>query len=486
MSSNNRTDYEHLQASDRTDVDTAVKNLNRQRAEREAERRETEHQAKVRRLIKEGRAALAGESDFTPNQVNLALHWHLRQHPGFDKVVSPTNEYLDPDTRQAIERHIATRDDGEQPEMPDREFVTLVKVARELGYIAAISDPSRYAPVRMGPLNTAPGEDKDPDDMPVFGRRRIGHDSLLTLEEAAVTVSTKSCEHLAAYAKPRMGKDATIAGICGDLQEAAGYKWVSLHDDGRMETPMMAIPCDEPAVRNSLDDANKTPRAYPTTVYYPAMGDVPDYLPANFEPFTIGIDDLTPDLLLRFAQVADSDTTLDEKLSQALNETLNDQGSVAQLVENLHQFAEEVETTIEIRELRDDPENPGDTIEDGETVEFELPATKVLEDIATEISRLGGEGLLARPGADTNLDIREILRDQDSVAVLCCNYLADAHKGLKFTLMDIFARLIFEEKSGEGSSRIPRVAMEVREMKDIAPSKWSEVEHGYNFMNIVV
>lgn len=45
-------------------------------------------------------------------------------------------------------------------------------------------------------------------------------------------------------------------------------------------------------------------------------------------------------------------------------------------------------------------------------------------------------------------------------------------------VVDSAARLIFEEKSGEGSSRIPRVAMEIREMKDVAPSKWSDVEHG--------
>ncbi|WP_323677623.1 hypothetical protein [Halorubellus sp. PRR65] len=477
MPSDSDTTYEHLQATDTTDAGTAVRNLTQQRAEREARRRKNEHQVRVRQLVNEAKSAFARESEFTPSEVVTALHWHLRQHPRLGDLLSPANSVLDAETRRNVRRHMQLRDDGRAPANVRQEFVTLVELGKTLGYLSAITDPSGYAPVRMGPLNTNPGKEKTPDDMPVFGRRRIGHDSLLTLEDAAVTVSTKSCEHLAAYAKPRMGKDATIAGICGDLQEAADYKWVSLHDDGRMETPMIAIPCDETPVQNSLEAADKTPRAYPTTVYYPAMGDIPDYLPGNFEPFTIGIDDLTPDLLLRFAQIPESDSTLDEKLSQALEAAQMGRGSVSQLIEKLREFADTVETTIEISELKNDPDNPSETIQEGETVEFELPATQVLQQIATQIARLAGEGLLARPGADTNLDIRDILRDQDSVAVLCCNYLSNAQAGLKFTLMDIFARLIFNEKSGEGSSRLPRVAMEVREMKDVAPSKWGDVEH---------
>jgi len=69
---------------------------------------------------------------------------------------------------------------------------------------------------------------------------------------------------------------------------------------------------------------------------------------------------------------------------------------------------------------------------------------------------------------ETNLDIDAEFRAQDRVAVLNCNFLADRNDALKFSILNLWLRLIFRKR--DENPRLPRALLEIRELKDIAPS----------------
>ena len=102
-------------------------------------------------------------------------------------------------------------------------------------------------------------------------------------------------------ANPRQGKDSTIARICGNLKREHRYKWLSLYDDGRNETPMIALPNEDPAIHDVLDEFGQEPRGYETTVFVPAVESLPDKLPANHEPFSLDLNALSPELAAQLA-----------------------------------------------------------------------------------------------------------------------------------------------------------------------------------------
>ncbi|MFD1572210.1 hypothetical protein [Halorubrum laminariae] len=76
--------------------------------------------------------------------------------------------------------------------------------------------------------------------------------------------------------------------------------------------------------------------------------------------------------------------------------------------------------------------------------------------------------LIAGPDAETNLDIGEVFRDQERVAVLNCNFLKPRNEALKYLVLNLWLRLIFRKR--DKNSRLPRAPLEIRELKDIAPS----------------
>ncbi|RDZ49978.1 hypothetical protein C5C07_19850, partial [Haloferax sp. Atlit-4N] len=77
--------------------------------------------------------------------------------------------------------------------------------------------------------------------------------------------------------------------------------------------------------------------------------------------------------------------------------------------------------------------------------------------------------------AETNIDMAEGIADQKKAAVLCANFMPAGMEGLKYTLIDLWLRLIFRAR--DENARLPRVALEMRELKNIAPSKTGDVRY---------
>jgi len=84
-----------------------------------------------------------------------------------------------------------------------------------------------------------------------------------------------------------------------------------------------------------------------------------------------------------------------------------------------------LEATITVTELRDDEFDENDQgdreLKDAERVEadpsvrevsYEMDADKALNDAAESLLMLAGEGLIAGPNAETNLDMDAVFRDQ--------------------------------------------------------------------------
>ena len=464
--------YEDIQARDTTDIGTALGNLQRKRLQRRERKSQAEHEAFVRKLITEARSALAGESPYHHDDLLLALHWTIKSDPNLTEVLSPAYDDLDPATKATFHDNDDIRMQGASPPNAAKELETLTKVSKQLGYLNSIVDTSQYAPMRFAEINE-PGARTNVDEPTPVGRLRVPKDSPVDLEDRIVEIPHQSCDHIGAVALPRRGKDSTLVSLGKNLHKEHGYSYISIMDDGRMETPMIAIPSDEKVIRDNLDRFGQDPEAMAADVFVPAMGDVPDLLPSNFNLFTIGIDSLTPHLILRLAGVTKSDETVEQRIKKALDETLMNSGSVSELVSRLQVYAREMEATIEWTEIEE--KKTGETSTETYEATYQMDAESALETAAQRLGQLAAEGLIASPSAATNLDVPELIRNQERAAVLCCNFLGGGLEPLKFVIMDLWLRLIY--KARDQNPRLPRVCIEIRELKNIAPSKMGDVRY---------
>jgi len=465
--------YEEIQAEDNTDVGTALDDLQAESAEKSDRKEKAEHEAFIRKLITEARWSVSDRGTYPADDLLHTLHWSIKRDPQLSEVLAPgyDGDHVDPLTKSRFFDHDAARSRGSSPPSPERELETLTKIAKELNYLNSVADPSNYAPVYLEKLDTdevphAP----DIDELTPVGRRRWPKDKPAAIEDKAVEIPHDDCDHILAIAKPREGKDSTLTSIGMNLWREHGYKYISLHDDGRMETPMLAIPNDEQAIQDNLERFNQQPRAMNTTVYVPRMEGTPDVLPANFETFTLGIDMLTPKDILRLAGVTDSDPSLELRIKEALEITLDRSQQVDELINLLFDFAEGLDATIEWTEKQD--RHKDGSVETYEA-SFSLSAEKAVEKAAQRLARLAGEGFIASPDAATNLDFEEMIEDKATAAILCCNFI-DASEGFKYTIMDLWLQKIMAARDyddDDDSTRLPRICLEVRELKNVAPSQ---------------
>ncbi|AEH39527.1 hypothetical protein [Halopiger xanaduensis] len=459
------------QPSDNTATRVAVRNKLSEKI-RQRQRKETLNtEAHVRDLIRDAENAIVGEEDTDrePEEYLEELHLYLWHDPDRPTLAGETTT-----SARSIYRfnQIHRRFEAGHDIDPSTWFEILVEVAKELGFVEAYTDLTQYAPVRLETLDDQ-GRQSNVDTATAIGRRRIAADDAADLEDRAVEIPHSSCDHILAVALPRSGKDSTITSIGMNLYNEHNYSYFSILDDGRMETPMISIPNDEQAIRNNLERMGQDPEAFDAEVFVPAMDGLPAKLPSNFVPFTIGIDDLTPHLILRLAGITQSDANTEQRIKQALDKTLERTGEVTELVSRLQVYAKEMDATIEWTEKRET--GSGDGAVETKSVQYHMDAEDALNQAAQRLAHLAGEGLIASPRAETNIDMASVIANQEQAAVLCCNFLPQGQEALKYTIMDLWLRLIY--KARDQNSRLPRVCLEIRELKNIAPSKLADVRY---------
>jgi hypothetical protein len=464
--------YADIQPDDTTDAGVAVENVLAKR-ERELELElQREREAYLRQVMRATEAALVGEIDTEPDVLLDELQQLLAVDDDLGEVLAPRYDAL-ADKHKLLYQRFADqrrrRREGEDVgEWPLRqEYRTYVRVAIELGQIHAATDKTSMAPVQMARLDVE-GARSVVDEPTPIGRVRVSADSTTQLEKRATEIEHVDCEHVMIIANPREGKDALLCAIAGNLKDEHGYKWVSLHDDGRNETPMIACPNDEAAIQDSLAQFNQEPKGYPTRVYVPAVG-LPDELPANHVPFTVGVDSLTPEIITQLSGVQPQGET-QERIKYAVEQS---NGKVDELIRLLEKFAEETTAEVTVTELQDvDSEEILST-----TRSYEMGEDDVLEDCAKSLMLLASEGLLADAGADTNLDMTEVLKAQEYVAVLNSNFLPDGSDHLKYLLENVWLRLISKQR--DENPWLPRVAIGLREIKELAPSTLNRAKYSH-------
>jgi hypothetical protein len=463
--------YEELQPDD-DDIDSVVGGIIESRRERVRREGELSREAYARQLIRTIERALTGEADpeAHPDDMLAEIVRIMDEDERFEEVLLPTSGC----PRWAAATLKRFKSVGETPNR-ERLFQAIVHAARELGYLGGYADKSRYAPVVMEALDI-PGASSDVQDgeQSPIGRRRLRADSTTDLEDAQVEIPHKDCEHIMILANPRQGKDSTACRICGNLKREHGYKWISLYDDGRNETPMIALPNQDPAINDVLDEFEQEPRGYQTTVYVPATSDLPDELPANHEPFSIGLDQLSPGLVAQLAGEEISSEATERRIRKSLEEARAADGSVETLISKLQTYADETTAEVQVRGLKDDDAVDEAADEEDATHSYHMGEDELLANIAESLMLLAGEGLLTDAGAETNLDMAEVISDQDSAAVLNANFVSDS---LKYLLTDLWLQLIYRARDEQ--PHLPRVALEVRELKDLAPSKLGDSSHSH-------
>lgn len=457
---------EEIQPRDRTDTATAAQNLIKDKVQKRLQRESLEVEAEVRSLLRDAQKALVGETGDRPEQYISQAHWFLWLDP--DRRDALYSDELPDWASWAFRKMNRDRARGKRPD-PEREWAVLMEVAKTMGYTNAVTDPTSAAPIKLEHLSKKGARSVvDPDEVTPIGRKRISHESSAPAEFWEAEIPHESCDHILTVASPRQGKDSTNARICGNIKDEHGYKWISILDDGRNELPMVAIPNDEGAIRQSLEDLGQTPKAYDTEVFVPAMPGLPDRLPANHVPFTIGVDTLTPQLVLRLGGITSINANTERRIRHALRTTRRGTGGVEQLVDELHDLSGEKEETITITEVADDPDDPEKHIDE---ISFQLEEDVALQQAANAIAQYAGDGLIEDSGADTNLDMEAIMRRREKVAVLNCNFLREGNDALRYTIMDLWMQLIWQVR--DDNSSLPRVCIEVRELKNIAPSQLS-------------
>lgn len=451
---------ETIQSTDGTDTATAARNLVENRIETLQERETLEVEATVRELLSKSEDALAGAIEERPEAFLSALHWYLWLDPARDDVLDPAAD-LDNAVQKRFRRHHRDRERGRRPD-PMQEYETAMEIAKAQGYITAASDKSPRAPITLEHLDKKGVRSLvNADEVVPIGRKKIPKDSSASIEYHSEEIPHESCDHILTTASPRQGKDATNARICGNLKDQHGYKWVSILDDGRNELPMIATPNDERAIQKSLEKLGQEPKAYQTEVYVPAMPGLPDKLPGNFVPFTVGVDDLTPELVLRLAGKTSSGSRSERRIREALKTTERQSGSVQQLVGELNDMAGEMEATVTL-------ENE-DVDEQIREISYQMEEDETLQRAANTIAQYAADGLIEDVGVKTNLEMEEILKDQETVTVLNCNYLEEGQQALRLTIMDLWMQLIWRE--ADERKTVGRIALEIRELKNVAPSQ---------------
>lgn len=478
------THRRNLQPEDRTDTRSIARDKLESRIKHRTRKESREVEAYVRKLHREVENAIAGteDTDRHPEALLEELHLYLWHDPGWPNVThtdgppSPATAYQ---FNQIHDRFMQGADIS-----PDLWYEVLADVAKGLGYYHSLEDLTRYEPVRFSKIDPAPGKASTSGEVTPIGRIRIGADEPIGPGDRSPIIEHKSCEHILSVALPRQGKDSTNVSLCANLKEDHNYKWISLWDDGRDETNMIGIPNDEEPIRENLDDMGQEPKGFDTRVYVPAMSGLPSELPGNFEPFTIGVGDLTGKLILQLGGFGADRNTIN-RVEQALKDATNAKGDeVAVLVDRLEKYAEQVEATVTIRRLVDDDMGDEDVGEDAELgedehgateIRYEMDADDVLHECAQTVLHLAAEGLLANSDADTNLDMAEMVRRNDRVATLNCNYLEDRNEPLKYVITNLWLRLLLRVRDEDKS--LPRVALEVRELKQIAPSTMKIVDY---------
>jgi len=474
MSSESDSDYpdgylDAIQPSDDTGTETAVSNSIAKRAREHAQEVQRERRARVRELRRRAESALAGETDHDPDEILDELQEYLAEQPGLEEVLAPGSDAISDETKLSYRRFADMRRRsrrGEDVRIPVRQELSVyVEVAIGLGILHAATDATRFAPVRLEKLDVRGAESEIEGQPTPIGRVRVAADSTAHLEDREVVINHQDCEHVLVIANPREGKDSLIARACGNLMDEHGYKWVSLHDDGRFETSMIAAPNDEEPIKQSLERFDQEPKGYPERVYVPAVG-LPDELPANHVPFSIGVDSLTPEIIGQLSGVNPRGST-ERRIKHALQTVQEESGSVDELIRLLEKYADDTAAEITVTELRDQDEIEEESVK-SETRTYEMGEDKLLRECAKSLMMLASEGLLRDAGEETNLDMIEVLEDRDHVAALNCNYLPDGDEHLQPLLETIWLRLMY--KARDEHPWLPRVAVEIREIKELAPS----------------
>jgi hypothetical protein len=451
--------YDDIQTKDRTDTATAAGNLLAERIEHRLHKENLQVEATVRSLISDAEAALVGESDDDPEELLSRAHWYLWLDPDRDALLRNGDE-LPQWAKSDFSRMHRYRVRGRRPD-PEDEYPVLLEVAKAQGYISAATDKTDYAPITLEYVDKKGySSTVAEDDILPIGRKRMKKDTTASIEYMSASIPHEACDHILTTASPRQGKDSTNARICGNLKDQHGYKWVSILDDGRNELPMIAIPNDEEAIQRSLQRLGQEPKAYDTRVYVPAMPGVPDRLPSNFRLFTIGVDTLTPEIILRLAGKTTASGSTERRINRALETARKGTGTVTQLVDELQEMAGEMEATVTMEQPDDD------SLRD---ISYRMEEDETLQRAANTLAQYAGDGLIEDVGAETNIDMAEVLKAQDSVAALNCNFLGDGYGALHYVIMDLWMQLIW--KASDEHKNVPRIALEIRELKNVAPSQ---------------
>ena len=486
--------FEDIQPDDNDDTAEAARNTVEKR-QREVQRdAELQRDARIIDLMKQCEVALTGnkrgeikaveDTDRRgrggdedeelwgardPNELLISLGALLESHEDVQQAALS----LDTPQRTAmLWRTIRDRRHrGEHVQDLVQELSVYADMAKHAGLIGDYTDRSKYAPVRLQALDI-PGQRSNVEEgeQTPIARLRVGASEAVELDDRVVTLPTRDCRHILVVADPRQGKDSTICRIAGNLKEEHNYKWISIYDDGRNENRMIQIPSDDPGIQDSLDTFGQAPKGYPTDVFIPAT-DLPDELPDNHKPFSVSVDELTPDILARLAGIKPSEQT-EQRISQALDDVQDGSGRVSDLIEKLRVYAEETNARITVEEPDPDPDSGEDGGEDMEYDEYEMSADNVLKDIVESLTIAAGQGIIRDRGASTNIDMQDVIADQERVAALNANHVDDS---LKHLCVLIWLELIWKAR-GENPD-LPRVALEAREIKNLAPSKLSDVKY---------
>ncbi|MDS0280072.1 hypothetical protein NDI85_20000 [Halomicroarcula sp. S1AR25-4] len=332
----------------------------------------------------------------------------------------------------------------------------------------SINHSATYLPFRIADAETR--FESDSDASTPIGKLRA---AFSPADSGQDELSYNPSNHLLCSGLPRRGVSMAITSIAETLVREHPHKVISVMGDGRMETPMWAVPNDDPAARERLESFDVEPSGTPTDVFVPATDALPDTLPENFTEFTIGIDSLTPTVLLHIAGVDTSDATLEGQIQRSLDETLADDGDVANLIGRLEERASATDATVEWTERKERDEG-AETVETY-TAPYEMDAEGVLETVAARIALLRAEGILAPASAATNIDIDACLADAGRAAVLCTQFLSADADELQYVLTDLWLQLVYNAR--DNNPRLPPVAAVIPELKRVAPARLSDATY---------
>lgn len=259
-----------------------------------------------------------------------------------------------------------------------------------------------------------------------------------------ITSTKKATGHSLAVGNPGYGKTTCDRKEVELRRDQQKHKILCVYDAGRMDMALFMFPSNAPFWKKPKYDKGKIigPKAYKTELLYPNTKHVPDKLPKNGKLFTIPVKDLNEEDISAL-----TGSSSFESIKDILNSMENDLKDYTTPTDYLNTLSNKLKKS-----------------QDQDGIKVSHYGAKSMK--GKVFQPLINEGILSSSNASTALDLREILKDKETITTLVLRHCPQKLWGF---LVNYFMNHSYKILSGsEGNERLKQnTTIVLNEIQDL-------------------